>query len=135
MLPAYLESQLIAGSFAHAVRHLVDALNQSAFDAHYRNDAVGASAHAPVMLLKAVLLAYSQGMVSSRTIERACRDNALFIALTGDANPQFTTIADFVSRSHDAIASVFGPALTLLRNTVRFICLSPEMNLTPFPLQ
>jgi len=114
LLPVDLEAQLIPGSFAHAVHHVVDALDLSAFDAHYRNDEVGASAHAPGMLLKAVLLAYSQGMVSSRRIERACRDNVLFIALTGDAKPHFTTIADFVSRSHQAIASVFGQVLTLL---------------------
>jgi transposase len=114
LLPVDLEAQLIPGSFAHAVHHVVDALDLSAFDVHYRNDDTGASAHAPAMLLKAVLLAYSQGMVSSRSIERACRDNVLFIALTGDAKPHFTTIADFISRSHDAIASVFGQVLTLL---------------------
>ncbi|MEO7756072.1 MAG: transposase, partial [Dokdonella sp.] len=114
LLPVDLEAQLIPGSFAHAAHHVVDALDLSLFDAHYRNDAVGASAHAPAMLLKAVLLAYSQGMVSSRAIERACRDNVLFIALTGDAKPHFTTIADFVSRSREAITSVFGQVLTLL---------------------
>lgn len=36
------------------------------------------------------------------------------IALTGDAKPHFTTIADFVSRSHDAIASVFAQVLSIL---------------------
>ena len=66
------------------------------------------------MLLKAVLLAYSQGQVSSRCIERACRDNVLFIALTGDAKPHFTTIADFVSRSREPIASVFAQVLAIL---------------------
>ncbi|QBB72028.1 IS1182 family transposase [Pseudolysobacter antarcticus] len=114
LLPVDLEAQLLPGSFAHAVHHVVDALDLSLFDAHYRNDEVGASAHAPAMLLKAVLLAYSQGMISSRAIERACRDNVVFIAITGDAKPHFTTIADFVSRSRDAIASVFGQVLTLL---------------------
>ena len=116
LLPVDLEAQLVPGSFAHALHHLVDQLDLSAFDAHYRNDDVGASAHAPAMLLKAVLLAYSQGMISSRAIERACRDNVLFIALTGDAKPHFTTIADFISRSRDAIASIFGQVLTLLGN-------------------
>jgi transposase len=114
LLPVDLQAQLIPGSFAHAVHLVVDGLDLSAFDAHYHNDDTGASAHAPAMLLKAVLLAYSQGMVSSRAIERACRDNVLFIAMTGDAKPHFTTIADFVSRSRDAIASVFGQVLTLL---------------------
>lgn len=47
----------------------------------YRNDDNGAPAHAPATLLKTVLLAYSQGMVNSRSIERACRDNVLLIAL------------------------------------------------------
>ena len=114
LLPVDLQAQLVPGSFAHALHHLVDQLDLSAFDAHYRNDDSGAPAHAPAMLLKAVLLAYSQGMVSSRSIERACRDNVLFIALTGDAKPHFTTIADFVSRSREAIAAVFAQVLTLL---------------------
>jgi len=114
LLPVNLESQLVPGTFAHALHHLIDALDLSAFDAHFRNDDNGAPAHAPAMLLKAVLLAYSQGVVSSRAIERACRDNVLFIAMTGDATPHFTTIADFVSRSRDAIASVFAQVLVIL---------------------
>ena len=81
LLPVDLPAQLVPGSFAHALHHLVDQLDLSVFDAHYRNDEAGAPAHAPTMLLKAVLLAYSQGRVSSRSTERACRDNALFIAL------------------------------------------------------
>lgn len=114
LLPVDLESQLVAGTFAHAVHHLVDQLDLSAFDAHYRNDDNGAPAHSPGMLLKVVLLAYSQGLVSSRRIERACRDNVLFIAISGDAKPHFTTIADFTSRSRDAIASVFAQVLAIL---------------------
>ncbi len=114
LLPVDLESQLVPGSFAHAVHHLVDRLDLSGFDAHYRNDATGATAHQPAMLLKAVLLGYSQGMVSSRSIERACRDNVLFIAITGDAKPHFTTIADFVSRSRDQIATIFAQVLTII---------------------
>ena len=114
LLPVDLESQLVPGTFAHAVHHLVDDLDLSAFDAHYRNDDNGAPAHSPTMLLKVVLLAYSQGLVSSRRIERACRDNVLFIAISGDAKPHFTTIADFVSRSRDAITSVFGQVLSVL---------------------
>lgn len=74
-------------------------MDLSAFDVQYRNDDIGAAAHDPAMLLRAVLLGYSQGLVSSRVIERACRDNVLFIAITGDAKPHFTTIASFVSRS------------------------------------
>ena len=114
LLPVVLSEQLVPGTFADAVHRLVDVLDLSAFDAHYRNDTTGAPAHAPGVLLKAVLLAYSQGIVSSRRIERACRENVLFIAITGDAKPHFTTIADFVSRSRDAIAAVFAQVLAVL---------------------
>jgi transposase len=79
LLPVDLEAQLVPGTFAHALHHVIDELDLSAFDAHYRNDQTGATAHDPAMLLRAVLLGYSQGLVSSRSIERACRDNVLFI--------------------------------------------------------
>jgi transposase len=51
------------------------------------------------MLLKVILFAYSQGIISSRHIERACREHVTFIALCGDSQPHFTTIAAFVSAS------------------------------------
>jgi transposase len=114
LLPVDLEAQLVPGTFAHALHHLIDELDLSAFDAHYGNDVTGAPAHSPAMLLRAVLLGYSQGLVSSRAIERACRENVLFVAITGDAKPHFTTIAAFISRSRDAIASVFAQVLTIL---------------------
>lgn len=114
LLPVDLEAQLLPGTFAHALHHLIDELDLTAFDARYRNDVNGAPAHDPAMLLRAVLLGYSQGLVSSRSIERACRDNILFVAITGDAKPHFTTIAAFVSRSHDAIAAVFAQVLAIL---------------------
>jgi hypothetical protein len=37
------------------------------------------------MLLRVVLFTYSQGIVSSRGIERACTDHITFIALSGDS--------------------------------------------------
>jgi transposase len=68
LLPVVLEDQLVPSSFAHAVHHLVDQLDLSDFDDHYRNDKAGYCAYAPSILLKAVLLAYSQGIISSRGI-------------------------------------------------------------------
>jgi len=59
------------------------------------------------MLLKVVLFAYSMGIVSSRNIERACREHVTFIALSGDSGPHFTTIAGFISTLGDDIARIF----------------------------
>jgi len=71
-----LEKQLLPGSFAHAVHHLLDHdFDLSSFDARYRNDDTGASAYPPGMLLKIILCAYAEGVVSSRGIERLCREH------------------------------------------------------------
>ncbi|HXF84049.1 MAG TPA: transposase, partial [Anaerolineales bacterium] len=45
-------------------------------------DLTGAAAIHPKILLKVILLAYAKGLLSSRQIERACRENILFIALS-----------------------------------------------------
>ena len=62
LLPVVLSEQIVPGSFAFALDYLVDhELDLSALDARFRNDAVGASAYDPRVMLKIVLLAYSQG--------------------------------------------------------------------------
>jgi transposase len=109
-----LERQLLPGTFEHALNHLIDhELDLSGFDARYRNDLTGALAYPPAMLLKVVLFAYSQGIVSSRGIERACREHITFIALSGDSAPHFTSIAAFVSGLGDDIAPLFAQVLYL----------------------
>jgi transposase len=107
-----LEAQLLPGTFEHALNHLLDhEIDLSAFDARFHNDEVGASAYPPAMLLKVVLLAYSRSIVSSRGIERACREHVTFIALSGDTCPHFTTIAAFISGLGELIGTVFKQVL------------------------
>lgn len=109
-----LARQLLPGTFEHALNHLLDhAIDLSHFDVRFRNDATGAPAYPPAMLLKVVLFAYSQGIVSSRGIERACQEHVTFIALCGDSAPHVTTIAQFVSTLQDDIAHVFAAVLAV----------------------
>ena len=109
-----LAKQLMPGSFEHAVHHLVThELDLSAFDARVQNDAAGATAYPPAMLLEVVLCAYAHGIVSSRAIARACEEHVTFIALCGARAPHFTTIADFVSTLSAPIATVFAGVLTV----------------------
>jgi transposase len=109
-----LARQLLPGTFEHALNHLLDhEIDVSHFDARFRNDETGATAYPPAMLLKVVLFAYSQGIVSSRGIERACREHVTFIALCGDSSPHFTTIAHFVSTMSEDIARVFAAVVAI----------------------
>ena len=111
-LPIVLESQLIPGSFEHALDILVDTeVDLSEFGARFRNDITGAPAYDPAVMLKIVLLAYSRGVVSSRAIERLCRENVLFMAISGDSAPRFTTIATFTRELGDEASAIFTQVL------------------------
>ena len=114
LIAVSLHAQLLPGTFEHALDHLFDhEIDLSAFDARFRNDECGASAYPPAMLLKLILFAYSRGIVSSRAIERACREQVTFIALSGDQVPHFTTIAAFIAALGDEIVDVFTQVLTI----------------------
>jgi len=103
-----LSRQLLPGTFEHALNHLLDHdVDLAHFDARFQHDETGAPAYPPAVLLKVVLFAYSQGIVSSRAIERACQEHVTFMALCGDDAPHFTTIARFISTRSDEIARVF----------------------------
>ena len=113
-LPVDLAEQLLPGTFEHAAHHLLaHAVDLSRFDARFRNDDTGAPAYPPAMLLTVVLCAYAHGIVSSRAIERLCREHVTFIALCGDTAPHFTTIAQFVSTLGAEIAHVFAAVLAI----------------------
>jgi transposase len=112
LLPVVLSEQIIPGSFAFALNYLVDhELDLSALDAKFKNDEVGASAYDPRVMLKIVLLAYSQGLISSRAIEQACQRNVQFIAISGDSQPSHTHIAKFVCSLSAQIKPLFSQVL------------------------
>lgn len=112
LLPVDFDKQIQPGSFEHALCYLIDhELDLTAFHACYQNDHEGAPAFDPAVLLKLILLAYSRGIVSSRKIEAACRENVVFIAVSGDSQPHFTTLAAFVSELGDLAAKLFAQVL------------------------
>lgn len=113
-LPIVLDAQLIAGSFEYALDYLIDhEIDLSGIAKRYLNDETGAPAYDPAVMLKIVLLAYSRGIVSSRAIERLCRENVLFIAISGDSAPQFTTIAKFVRELGEEVSAIFTQVLLI----------------------
>lgn len=111
-LPVVLETQLMPGSFEHALDYLIDhEIDLSGIARRYVNDETGAPAYDPAVMLKIVLLAYCRGVVSSRAIERLCRENVVFMAISGDSAPQFTTIAKFVRELGGEVSAIFTQVL------------------------
>jgi hypothetical protein len=102
LIAASLEEQLMPGSLEFAIHTLVETrMDTSIFDDRYHNDETGRPAYNPKMLLKVILFAYSRGLVHSRQIERACKENVTFMALSGMQFPDHSTIAGFVSSMKD----------------------------------
>ncbi len=108
MIPISFDRQILPGTFEYSLIYLVEhELDLSLFDHRYRNDEEGRPAYDPAILLKIVLLAYSRGITSSRKIEQLCRENILFMAISADSQPHFTTLADFISSSTEEISKLF----------------------------
>ncbi|MDO6562457.1 transposase [Amphritea sp. 1_MG-2023] len=106
--PQRFADQIHPGTFEYTLSHVVDNdLDMSLFESRYRNDYNGAPAYDPTILLKIVLFAYSRGMTSSRKIAQACREGVFFMALSADSQPHHSTIAEFITRMDDVIASLF----------------------------
>lgn len=112
MIPVSLEDQLMPGTLEFAIHTLVETrMDMSIFGERYKNDETGRWAYDPKVLLKVVLVAYSRGLISSRKIERACRENVVFMALSCQQYPDHSTIASFVSSMHDEILPLFRDVL------------------------
>ena len=113
MIPIDFTQQLQPGTFEFALNRIIDEMDLSVFHHRFHNDATGAPAYDPAILLKIVFFAYSRGITSSREVAQACRENVLFMALSADSHPHFTTIAHFVSSMTEEITPLFRNVLLL----------------------
>jgi transposase len=112
MIPVSLEEQLVPGTLEFAIQTLVeDRMDMALFEERYQNDETGRMAYDPKILLKVVLLGYARGLVSSRKMEQACRENVTFMALACGQRPDHSTIAAFVSSMRDEIKPLFRDVL------------------------
>ena len=111
-IPIAYADQILPGSFEHTLNELVEhQLDLSVFEKRYRNDETGRLAYDPAVLLKIVLYGYYKGIISSRRLEEACRRNVVFMALSADTRPHFTTLAAFVSALEQEIVALFRDVL------------------------
>ena len=112
LLPVSFHKQIQPGTFEYTLSYLIDnKVDLSCFEELFKNDETGAPAYNPVILLKIILFAYSRGIVSSRDIAKACEENVVFMALSADTKPHFTTISNFVSGMKDQINDIFTDVL------------------------
>ena len=112
LVPIDFSQQITPGSFEHTICLLIEEhLDMGVFESRYNNDEHGRPAYDPAMLLRVILSAYARGFTSSRQIEQLCRENVVFMALSGDTQPHFTTIAGFVADMKEVIQPLFTEVL------------------------
>lgn len=76
------------GTLEFAIHTLVETrMDTSGFEQKYRNDETGRAAYDLKILLKIGLLGYARGLISSRKIEQACRENVVYLWFTLAAEP------------------------------------------------
>jgi len=113
MIAVSLEEQLKPGTLEYAIHYLIEErIDTSYFDERFCNDETGRTAYNPKLLLKIVLFGYSRGVMTSRSLERACVKDATFIALSCGQTPDHSTIAAFISSmGFDEIVGLFTQVL------------------------
>ena len=112
LVPVFLENQLVLGTLEYAIHHVVEErLDLSFFEERYCNDKTGRKAIDPKVLIKIVLFGYSRGLISSRAMERACKENITFMALSCGQQPDHSTLAAFVSSMDEQVEELFTKVL------------------------
>src|SRR3954469_17200056 len=113
LMPPDLRDWLPEGPLAWFVIDAVAEMNLDGFYAASRQDGRARPAYDPAMMLALLLYAYACGIRSSRLIERACEEDVACRVLAAQQRPDHATIARFLERHQDAIASLFGEVLSL----------------------
>ena len=112
LVPLTLEEQLPAGSLEYALHHLIEErIEESWFEDLYANEEMGRPAYSPKLLLKVILLGYARGLLSSRRLERACKENVTFMAISCGLRPDHSTLAAFVDKLQGRIEVIFSEVL------------------------
>jgi transposase len=112
MVPLNLEAQLPPGTLEHALHHLIERrVADDWFEELYANEETGRPAYSPKLLLKVILLGYARGLLGSRRLELACRENVTFMALACGERPDHSTLAAFVGKLQGRIERIFAEVL------------------------
>ncbi len=113
ILPVSIDNQISPYTLEFVIHQIIEDLDLCYFNIRYNNDKIGRKAINPKVLLKIILLGYSRGLTSSRDIEKACRENAVFMAMTCGDIPDHSTISTFVSTMEEEIVQLYTQILTI----------------------
>lgn len=113
LMPPSLQEWLPEKDIAWFIIDVVEQMDLSGYYRKYRADGRGQEAYDPAMMVALLLYAYSNGIRSSRAIERLCERDIGFKVISGDEEPDHSTIARFRQDNGKGIEELFTEALKL----------------------
>lgn len=112
-LPPSLEELIPTDHPGRTVNEIIDRIDLTQVCARYSGH--GCSSYHPRMLLKVLVYGYLENCYSSRKLEKAVRENVVFMWLAGMQRPDHHTINRFRSeRLRDLIGGIFSQVVLLL---------------------
>ena len=105
VLPPYLDDMIEEGHLVRVVNRIIEGLDLTEITKMYQGG--GAPAYHPVMMLKVLVYAYMDGIYTSRKIEKAVKENVVYMWLASRQEPDFRTINNFRLKLKDKIEDIF----------------------------
>jgi transposase len=119
LLPPSVKEWVREDSMARFLSEVVDGFDArgrlASFYAAYRTDGWGASAFHPLMMVKVLLYAYTNGIMSSRRIAAMLEVDVAFRYLAANLQPDFRTINGFRTAHLEALLGLFTEVLELCK--------------------
>ena len=111
LLPVDLRDWVPEDDMVHFVLEAIDGMPSTDFAVNRRGS--GSPQYPPQMMAALLVYCYSQGLFSSRRIERATWNNIAVRYLTGDTHPDHDTICAFRRKNKETIKKMFAHVLKL----------------------
>jgi transposase len=113
LLPADLRQWVPEDDMVHFVLEAIEGMPGGTFAVNRRGS--GSPQYPPQMMTALLVYCYSQGVFSSRRIERATWNNVAVRYLTGDTHPDHDTICAFRRNNGEVIKAMFAHVVNLAR--------------------
>lgn len=105
LIPPNIKDLFSKDHVCYLIEQIADDLDYSKFDEMYSG--AGHPAYHPRINVKLLLMAYIDGIQSSRRIAKNAQENVVYIYLAEKTQPDFRTVSDFRKDNQDFIKDVF----------------------------
>lgn len=106
LLPQSMKEWLPKEHLAYFISDVVEQMNLSSIYNDYKEHR-GQPPYSPLMMVKVWLYAFSQGIRSSRQVEKALYEDIAFRVISANSQPDHWTFNDFRRRHHERLSDLF----------------------------